>query len=392
MGERSRVRFALTLLAFVAVLIPVPTQAQGIGIRVIDESYSYTFAKEAIFEIEIESTLREANLFYTVEGEIGQSFRRAPISGGRAVATVSLVSGQIPPASQVTYFWRLEDSQGQLLRTNEQSFRYLDQQFSWKSKTREDVTVFWYGRDNLGNQLLEQTEKSLGEVKNLLGLTQSKPIRVVFYQSWADMQPAVADRWGDQQVVSLGVAMNMQTAVLFLHSSWEETLTHELTHVLTSQLMEGPYDRLPFWLSEGLATYTEGSTREGTQNPLSIGLLSSGPTRAQDIGPAYAQAQSIVTFLIQEHGGEERIRELLTTMGQGETVDNALLSVYGFDRTELEKRWRAWVGKPIAETPQPQTPPQDEPIRFALAVGAFSVLCFGASVLLLCTLKKAWRK
>ena len=388
MGLKPLGRLAFLLaVVLTAYLTPLPAQAQGGGIQVLDETYSYTFAQQAIFEIEIEGSLVEANLIYTVEGEIGQKFQRAEIVGGRARAEVSLTSGQIPPASEVSYFWRIGDSRGQVLRTQEQSFRYLDQRFSWKSETRDDVTVFWYGRDQFGDQLLSQTERSLAVIEDRLGISQSQPVRIVVYQNWNDMRPAVVERWGENQVVSLGVAMNAQTAVLFLHGSWERTLTHELTHVLTSQFTEGPYSRLPFWLSEGLATYTEGGVRNGTQNPLSIGLLSSGPTRKEDIDPAYAQAQSLVTFLIREHGGSANIRSLLATIAQGVTIDDALNAVYGFDRQGLERQWREWIGEPTEEVP-PSAPDRPQLLTLVGISGLILLLSLVMLVVLLVTLFK----
>ena len=382
MAVKPWVRFAFLLAILIAFFTPLPAQAQNPGIKVLNEDYSYIFGKQADFEIEIEGDLAEANLIYTVEGEIGQKFQRAELDKGQARAKISLTSGQIPPASEVSYFWRIEDSQGRLLRTHEQSFRYLDQRFQWQSKTAGDITVFWYGLDQFGDQLLPQTEKSLKAIEDLLGITQSQPVRIVVYQSWNDMRPAVAERWGEHQVVSLGVAMNAQTAVLFLHGSWDRTLTHELTHVLTSQFVEGPYDHLPFWLSEGLATYTEGGVRSGTQNPLSIGALSSGPTRKEDIGPAYAQAQSLVTFLVREKGGSVKMRELLTTIAQGEALDKSLISVYGFDRYGMEKEWRIWIGKPIEEVPQPD-PVQPQLVRLTVITGLITLGSLIALIILL---------
>lgn len=378
--------FVFLLPLILTALTPNPVQAQGIGIKVLNESYSYTFAKEAEFEIEIEGNLREANLFYKVEGEIGQHFQRAQISGGSAKATIRLTSGQIPPASQVTYFWRLEDTQGQLLRTREQSFRYLDQRFVWENKTRGDATVFWYGKESTGGQVLKQVKLHLLEIKNRLGLTQSQPVRIVVYQCWLDMRPAVIDRWGGS-VISLGFAIDTQTAILLLHPGWGGTLTHELAHVLTSQLIEGPYDYLPFWLSEGLATYAVGQSRGTVKNPLSIALLSSGPTKTEDIDPAYRQAQSLVTFLIKEQGGKEKILELLTTIAQGETVDNALLGVYGFDHNGLEKEWRFWLGKPFDGVSEPRAQPQTGLTYIALAFG-FVTICFISLIVFLFTLRK----
>ena len=377
--------FVFLLPLILTALAPSSVQAQEIGIKVLNESYSYTFAKEAEFEIEIEENLREAILFYKVEGEIGQHFQRAQISGGSAKATIHLTSGQIPPAAQVTYFWYLEDTRGQILCAGEQSFRYLDQRFVWENKTRGNVIVFWYGKEGTGDQALDQAELSLLEIKNQLGFIQSQPVRIVAYQGWLDMKPAVAN-WGEG-VMNLGNTMGTQTAVLFLHPGWGTTLTHELAHVLTSQLMEGSYNYLPFWLSEGLATYAVGQ-RGTVENPLSIALLSSGPTKSEDINPSYRQARSLVTFLIKERSGKEKILELLTVIAQGETVDNALLGVYGFDHNGLEKEWRSWLEKPFDRAPEPKAQPQTWLTHFAPVFGFAAALCFVLLIILIFALRK----
>jgi len=68
MGLKPLGRLAFLLaVVLTAYLTPLPAQAQGGGIQVLDETYSYTFAQQAIFEIEIEGSLVEANLIYTVE-------------------------------------------------------------------------------------------------------------------------------------------------------------------------------------------------------------------------------------------------------------------------------------------------------------------------------------
>ena len=339
----------LLLSLFLSVATPAPVQARE-GIRVIYESASYIFAQKMVFEVAIEGELREANLFYQIEGETGQHYHRATINDGTATEVIFLRPGEIPPAAEITYFWRLEDVNGYLLRTEERSFLYLDQQLPWQSQERGDTTIFWYGKDRqFADTVLTHLDRSFTHIKNKLGLTQKEPIKVVIYQSSREMQRALPQQWGGQPVITLGVAFNHRTLVLFLDWGWERTLTHELTHLLTFQLMGEPYDYLPFWLCEGLATYTEGRSRGPITEPLRLSYLSSKPTKPELVGPAYAQAQSIVTFLVEEHGGKEKVNRLLTTLAEGATVDDASLTVYGFDRRGLERKWRDWLGYPLPE-------------------------------------------
>lgn len=346
------------LLLFLFLSAAVPTYAQE-GIRVISESASYTFAREMVFEIAIEGELREANLYYRIEGEIAQHYHRAEIDGGMAKEIIFLYPGEIPPAAEITYFWRLEDVRGYLWRTDEKSFLYLDQRFLWQSQKRGEIAVFWYGqKEQLADAVFAQLGRSFNRVEERLGLEQKEPIKVVIYRDWHEMVPALAS-WDGETIVA-GAAFSHRTLVFFLWPGWEETLTHELTHLLTHQLMGEPYDYLPFWLSEGLATYTESATRGPITEPLRLSYLSSKPTKVELIGPAYAQSQSLVAFLIEKHGGKEKISQLLTTLAAGTTVDDALLTTYGFDRQGLEREWRKWIGHPLPTVPVPTKPPTEE--------------------------------
>src|SRR3989304_3785013 len=115
MGLKPLGRLAFLLaVVLTAYLTPLLAQAQGGGIQVLDETYSYTFAQQAIFEIEIEGSLVEANLIYTVEGEIGQKFQRAEIvrGGARMGSSQSCSMRLLETTPTISVRWR--DSRGQV--------------------------------------------------------------------------------------------------------------------------------------------------------------------------------------------------------------------------------------------------------------------------------------
>lgn len=339
----------ITLLLFLVLLgfAPAPALAQE-GIQIIREEASYLFAQHLSFEIEVSSPLKEAHLIYHIESMVSGRFQRAQIEGGTANVAVPLAPGEIPPAAQISYFWKLEDPQGQTLTTEEKSFLYLDQRFNWQSKVQGEVTLFWYGQDEqFAQSFFVQLNRSFTRIEQELGLVQKEPLKVVAYQSWPDMRPATGVV--EPFAIILGEAWGRNHLIFWTAPGWEETLTHELTHLLTHQLMGEPYDDLPFWLSEGLATYAEGGPRQISSHPLPLYTLDAYPDTRWEISLAYAQAQSLVAFLIQEKGGGEKLKLLLATMAKGETLDNALLSVYGFDRQGLERSWREWIGNPLPE-------------------------------------------
>lgn len=321
------------------------------GVRIISNLASYTFSRRIVFELAIDGELHGANLFYRIEGEAFQYHRQATVDGGTAQEVICLKSGEIPPAAKISYFWQLEDTQGHLKRTREKSFLYLDQRFPWESRTEGKVTLFHYLGAEQGKEemLLQQITLSLAQIEERLGFALKGPIKVVVYRELYDMRPAFEACWdAPGEVIIAGAAIWRATLILFIRQGWEGTLVHEATHLLTRQLVEkDDSDWLPFWLCDGLADYAAMS-RELVRYHLSLfsSLLTHGPTWIGDIGyveVVRAQSQSLVTFLIEEHGGKEKIHQLLMSLADGTTIDNALLAIYDFDRRGLEEEWLDWL-------------------------------------------------
>ena len=318
------------------------------GIRVISDSTSYTFGRRMAFKLTIDSELRKADLFYQIEGKASQHHRQVTVDGGTASEVIRLRQGEVAPAAEITYFWRLRDSQGHFKRTKEKSFLYLDQRFPWQSRTEDKVTLFWYEPEE-GEVLFHQAILSLAQIEERLGLALKEPIKVVVYRELYDMRPAFKACWdAPGEVIVAGAAIWRATLILFIRQGWEGTLVHEATHLLTRQLVEkDDSDWLPFWLCNGLADYAAMS-REPVRYHFSLtsSLLTHGPTWIGDIGyvgVARAQSQSLVTFLIEEQGGKEKIHQLLMSLADGTTIDNALLAIYDFDRRGLEEEWLDWL-------------------------------------------------
>jgi hypothetical protein len=60
---------------------------------------------------------------------------------------------------------------------------------------------------------------------------------------------------------------------------------------------------------------------------------------------SYSQSYSLVNFLIDKYQPEKMI-DLLNTLRNGATVDEALQKVYGFDIDGFEDAWRTAIGAP----------------------------------------------
>lgn len=319
-------------------------------IKIISDSVSYTVVwRKMIFEIAIDGELRRATLFYQIEGEASQHHQQATVDGGTAKEIIRPCQGEIAPAAEISYFWRLTDTQGHHKRTEKKSFLYLDERFPWQSRTEGKVTLFWYEPEE-GETLFRQVILSLAQIEERLGLVLREPIEVVVYASPSDMRPAVPDTWfvpGEVDVA--GAAIWDHTCAFCIYQGWEKFLVHELTHLLTDQLVQrSDNDWRPYWLGEGLAHYA-AMRQEPVRYHLSFrsSLLTHSPSWIEDIRrhleAVVAQSESAITFLIEEQGGKKKIHQLLATLAGGTAIDDALLTIYGFDRQGLEEEWLDWL-------------------------------------------------
>jgi tetratricopeptide (TPR) repeat protein len=143
---------------------------------------------------------------------------------------------------------------------------------------------------------------------------------------------------------------------------WRDTLAHEYIHHL---LTKRSANRVPLWLHEGLAKYFERGWVENAEPALapptehllaealaarklipleklhpSIGKL---PTQ-DDAALAFAQVYTLVDWMVGKDG-LEGINRLLDQLGAGDSLDDALVAVYGLTFRQLEQTWRTWLAR-----------------------------------------------
>jgi tetratricopeptide (TPR) repeat protein len=173
--------------------------------------------------------------------------------------------------------------------------------------------------------------------------------------------------------------------------SWQETLWHEMAHVITLQMSN---NRLPRWLSEGASMYEErrGRPEWGRETDLAyaqalndnkllkLDVIGEGFSDPELIGLTYYQASHVVEHLMETYG-EPSFWALLRAYGRGLETDAALKEIYGITLAELQTAFDARMDKQYAalraalKRPQVQGTPGLEELKALAAAnpGSFPV-------------------
>ncbi len=133
---------------------------------------------------------------------------------------------------------------------------------------------------------------------------------------------------------------------------FETVLPHEMGHIIFREFI-GYDKRLPLWVDEGVAMYCErGETHEGVRMTRIIARTIffmdlnelGGINRANLMMPEifYAEAESVMVFLIKEYGSDKFAEFCLAlkNLKEKQTWEDAMRSVYKFkDIQELNDAW-----------------------------------------------------
>ena len=275
-------------------------------------------------------------------------------------------SGSLPPGAQVWWRWRITDDTGAVTVSEEKTVTWLDSIHRWDSLQEGDIRLHWYGNSrDFAQQLLNAADSGLTRTERDAGLSNDRPIDLYIYPNNQDMQDAVlyepgwtgGEAFASQNIVIIGIAPS--------EAAWGKSAeVHELTHVLVGHFTFTCLGEVPTWLNEGLAVYSEGALDPDSQAQLDEAVKSDTllPVRSLSGGfsevpskayLSYSESYSIVKFLIETQG-RDKMTALLLSLRDGNTVDEALRGVYGFDVEGLEDAWRASIGapaRPVAPNP-----------------------------------------
>jgi len=365
-------RVALITSALLLLLSP-SLVAAGDDIVVTASDVEVNFPSQAVFTLEAESYIDivDVRLYYQVDK---MNYVEVVSEGWADFTPASMIeanwvwdmrNASLPPGAEVTYWWMIEDADGNRFETSPEIMHFDDDRYLWQSLTSTvpqggELTLFWYeGGDSFARELMDACEEGLARLTQDIGTYPERPIKIYIYASTSDLQGAMIfpQEW------SGGVAFTaFSTIAIGIPPSeldWgKRALLHELTHLVVHQATFSPYGQLPLWLDEGLAMYNEGELdpvlRSYLEEAISEdelisvrSLCSPFSAETEKALLSYAQSYSLVEYLLDNYG-QDSMLDLLTILKQGSTYDEALIEVYGFDIDGLDALWRGTLASHTA--------------------------------------------
>ena len=294
------------------------------------------------------------------------NYQSADVANGEVFWRTATSAGYIPPETIITYSYEIEDSEGNLLTTEEQELIYEDARFNWERVVGGPVTVAYHGPVKVrADAVLQAILDTLEKMGPVLGAGIDDPIRVTLYNNQKEMLEALPPRSAavGRELVTEGQAFSDVGTLLVLGGGRLAlgTASHEVTHILNHRAGQSIFRRLPSWLHEGLAEY--GNVDPGFSYDIALEFaiatdrllphlyMQTLPGDPEDVIIFYGQSKSIVRFMIDLQG-EVGMRELLSLHKQGVNMDDALFQVYGMDRLALTNAWRDDIEAEPYELPE----------------------------------------
>ena len=352
-------------LLIVMILIPIQSVFAAPRADVTNDQVKFDFPNTATFSATLTSstnitsvTLEYGDKQQTCGDVVAKTYPQ--ITPGKTVQ-VSWTwdmrqSGSLPPGTSVWWRWRYTDDAGKENVSETQNAIWLDDVHDWQTLSSGDLRLQYYGKDKaFGQTMLDAGVEGLRRNKEQAGLITDAPVDLYVYPNYDDMKAAILyePSWTggmafpEHNILIMGLSGS--------DANWDQnTVIHELTHILIGHFTFSCIGTVPQWLNEGLAMFSEGKLDENMQTELDQAIksntlvtlrsLNGGFSELSDkANLSYGQSQSVVNFLIQTYG-QEKLTQLLIALRDAKPIDAALLEVYKFDTDGLEGAWRKSVG------------------------------------------------
>jgi len=218
------------------------------------------------------------------------------------------------------------------------------------SRSREQFAIQFDGRPDPETLMRIRSilEYAHEELSKKFGYSLSAPIKVVLHTGQKFTietgRPVGADELYDAASSTIHIPTDGAMEDLAVFS---RVLRHEFVHALLDDKMRGHKDRLPTWLSEGLAiqlaedpwpALEEASQKSSPIIPLSLleGRWDQSHTNNLDL--AYVESSTAVQSLVDRFG-MYGIRQLMNQLQTGQSLDGAMKRKWSLSYEQFQREW-----------------------------------------------------
>jgi hypothetical protein len=351
------------------LVVPAVSADEG-DISILSEEVTSQFPDGISFDISLESSspIDEVRVFYRSESTATTSygyleFEPGLTSKGHFFLDTSIGGERgstafVPPGAIFRYSYEVRDETGNILRTEEKEFVYIDPRFEWMTISEGPLTVYHYGpTQKRAETVLQSALDAVTNMSRVLGVDELEHINIVAYNNYRHMVTALPPRAQavSEELVTQGQAFTNIRVLLVL--AFDEDIkgitSHEVVHILVDDAAGRAYTLIPAWLNEGLAEFGNVAPNESYDNALLYGIytrrlkplghLTTFSGDPDDVIIAYGHSRSVVSYLIDTYG-EDKMARFIAALDQSLSVDSAMTSVYGFDQQGLDSEWRSRIG------------------------------------------------
>jgi hypothetical protein len=256
--------------------------------------------------------------------------------------------------TKIEYRFEIMQEGGDFYKTPQYEFLYADNRFKWESLQEGPFIVYWFKGDYaFAQSILDVAQEGLQKIKGLLPLPEPSVLHIYVYPDSKLMKEAMEIT--GQEWIAGHAFPDLETMIIYLPTGSDQVLDmrqripHEIMHIMLYQYTNPGYPRLPFWLSEGLASLAElypnqdypilleNAVKKDGLMPMAT-LCEGFPRDASGALLAYAQSASFTEYLY-DHYGTSGMDRLISNYANGVDCEVGTQAAFGAGLQQLERRW-----------------------------------------------------
>ncbi len=317
----------------------------------------YRFGEEITFQVQITrpDQVKEVYLFIK-PGTDATLTENVPFNGDSTITYVfDLHQKPLRPFASLTYWFRIVVSDNSQIQSEQNSFTYEDNRFSWQTLEDGNFRVHWINGDLVfGQAILNAAQIGYLYAATILPAQLTAPLNIYVYSNSSDLQSALSlsqATWiaghasPDLGVILVSVAPGPDQQV-----ELERQVPHELMHILIYQRTGINYSHVPAWFNEGLASLAELTPNPDYESALTQAvqtetlmpfttLCNAFPNEAYGAFQAYAESTSFVRFIWQKYGATT-FQKMIANYKNGLGCEEGVYASTGISLEQLEVRWQ----------------------------------------------------